>query len=95
MGRGKAGSQPGLPGLPTPRHLAETLLWARRAGVTMWRVMVSQHSTAEKVLPSACLSFVETNQLSWFNRSQQLSTKQPFPPPLSQWGEEEEREKKK
>ena len=33
--------------------------------------------------------------LSWFNPSQQLSTTQPFPPSPSQWGEEEERGKKK
>ena len=33
--------------------------------------------------------------VSWFNPSQQLSTMQPLPPSPSQWGEEEERGKKK
>lgn len=36
--------------------MAGTLLWARRAGVTMWRVTVSEHG-AEEVLPS-CIGFV-------------------------------------
>ena len=55
-------ASPGLRGCPGHGTVAKILLWARRAGVTMWRVMVSEHRTTEKVLPSACLSFVETNQ---------------------------------
>ena len=54
------------PGLPRPRPCGQdptdTELRACRAGVTMRRAMVSERRTAQKVLPSACSSFVGRKQ---------------------------------
>ena len=47
-----------------------------------------------KCLPERSAGYVAPSLLLWFNPSQQLSTMQPLPPPRSQWGGEDNQEKK-